>query len=106
YTLQSERLAAQREVDLANMAEVNRLVIRDMDTGVVVVDAEGRIRSRNIKAESLLGPFDSDEVESTLRSRAPVRAGRIAGWRDNLPPDTEPVTTLIGGKPISVRFVP
>jgi two-component system sensor histidine kinase PilS (NtrC family) len=106
YTVQSERLAAQREVDLANMAQVNQLVIRDMDTGVVVVDAEGRVRSRNVKAESLLGPFSSDDMESTLRSRAPALAGRIVRWRERAAADNEPVTTLIAGKPVSVRFVP
>jgi two-component system sensor histidine kinase PilS (NtrC family) len=106
YTVQSERLAAQREVDLANMAEVNQLVIRDMDTGVVVIDAEGRIRSRNAKAESLLGPFDSDQMENTLRNRAPALAGRIARWREKSAADREPATTLIAGKPVAVRFVP
>ncbi|MGH8663444.1 MAG: histidine kinase dimerization/phospho-acceptor domain-containing protein, partial [Burkholderiales bacterium] len=106
YTVQSERLAAQREVDLANMAEVNQLVIRDMDTGVVVIDAEGRIRSRNAKAESLLGAFDSDQVENSLRNRAPALAGRITRWREKSAADREPATTLIAGKPVSVRFVP
>jgi two-component system sensor histidine kinase PilS (NtrC family) len=106
YTVQSERLAAQREIDLANMAEVNQLVIRDMDAGVVVVDAEGRIRSRNAKAETLLGPFESQGVEGTLRTRAPALAGRIAHWQEQEAGACEPVTTLISGKPVSVRFVP
>lgn len=106
YTVQSERLAAQREVDLANMAEVNQLVIRDMDTGVVVIDAEGRIRSRNAKADRLLGPFDSDQIGDSLRDRAPTLAGRVARWQEMSAPDCEPDTMLISGKPVSVRFVP
>lgn len=106
YTVESERLAAQREVDLANMAQVNQLVIQDMDTGVVVVDADGRVRSRNAKAEALLGPFSSDRVETALRDRAPALARRIARWREHRPADADPATTLIGGKPVSVRFVP
>ncbi|MCC7080681.1 MAG: hypothetical protein IT530_08425 [Burkholderiales bacterium] len=106
YTVQSERLAAQREIDLANMAEVNQLVIRDMDTGVVVIDTEGRIRSRNAKADTLLGPFDPNQMEDTLRNRAPALAGRIARWREMPATDCEPATTLISGKSVSVRFVP
>ncbi len=106
YTVQSERLAAQREIDLANMAEVNQLVIRDMDAGVVVIDAEGRIRSRNAKAESLLGEIDAQGMEGTLRIRAPALAGRIAHWREQASAACEPVTTLISGKPVSIRFVP
>ena len=106
YTTESERLAAQREVDLANMAEVNQLVIQDMDAGVLVVDADGRIRSRNAKAEALLGPIDALGVEATLRERAPALAGRIARWRESFPSTLEPLTTVISGRPVSVRFVP
>lgn len=106
YTVESERIAAQRGVDLANMAEVNQLVIQDMDAGVVVVDADGRIRSRNGKAEALLGTFQSDRVETMLRERAPALAGRIVRWRESSPVEPEPATTLINGKPVSVRYVP
>jgi len=106
YTTASERLAAQRGVDLANMAEVNQLIIRDMDAGVLVVDADGRIRSRNAKAEALLGTIAGDHVGASLRERAPALAARIARWRASAGGETEPLTTLISGKPVSVRFVP
>ena len=106
YTTASEQLAAQREVDLANMAEVNQLVIQDMDAGVLVVDADGRIRSANAKAVTLLGGTDAQGIEGSLRERAPTLAGRIARWRERAPGAIEPLTTVIGGKPVSVRFVP
>jgi len=106
HAVESERLAAQRGTDLANMAQINQLVIQDMDAGVVVVDADGRIRSRNAKAEALLGPLSSEYVEGALQDRAPVLARRIARWRGQQPTDAGPATTLIGGKPVSVRFVP
>ena len=106
YTVQSEQLAAQREIDLANMAQVNQLVIQDMDAGVVVIDSDGKIRSRNAKADALLGPLRSDDVEVSLHERAPALAGRIARWRESAPANAGPTTTLIGGKPVSVRFVP
>jgi two-component system sensor histidine kinase PilS (NtrC family) len=54
----------------------------------------------------LFGPFHSDRVEETLRDRAPALASRISRWRENVPVDAEPATTLISGKPVSVRFVP
>ena len=54
-TLQSEKIAAQHEIDLANLSEVNRLVIQDMPDGVVVVDGSGVIRQINRQAETLLG---------------------------------------------------
>ncbi|MEQ1813458.1 MAG: two-component sensor histidine kinase, partial [Candidatus Nitrotoga sp.] len=43
YAVASEKLAARRGVDLANMAEANRLVIQDMPDGVLVVDELGII---------------------------------------------------------------
>ena len=106
YAVQSEQLAAQREIDLANMAQVNQLIIQDMDAGVVVIDSDGKIRSRNAKADALLGPLHADEMEISLHERAPALAGRIARWRASAPAGAEPTTTLIGGKPVSVRYVP
>ena len=106
YAVQSEQLAAQREIDLANMAQVNQLVIQDMDAGVVVIDSDGKIRSRNAKADALLGPLRSDQIETSLHERAPALAGRIARWRESAPASGGPDTTLIGGKSVSVRFVP
>ena len=55
YATASEKLAALRGVDLANMAEANRLVIQDMPDGVLVVDERGVVRQRNPSAERLLG---------------------------------------------------
>jgi two-component system sensor histidine kinase PilS (NtrC family) len=106
YTVQSEQLAAQREIDLANMAEVNQLVIQDMDDGVVVIDALGRVRSRNAKAETLLGPFEAELSGTTLGARAPALAARIARWREAPGADMEPATIVVSGKPVSVRYMP
>ena len=50
----NEALAAQRGLDLANMAQLTDFVIQQMDTGVMVLDAEGRIRLMNRSARHLL----------------------------------------------------
>ncbi|MEO8133233.1 MAG: HAMP domain-containing sensor histidine kinase [Betaproteobacteria bacterium] len=50
----SEDLAAQRGIDLANLEQVNQLVIRDMDGGVLVVDEAGIVRNRNAQADRIL----------------------------------------------------
>ena len=79
-TLQSEKIAAQREVDLANLSEVNRLVIQDMPDGVVVVDGAGVIRQINRQAEALLGAFrNRDGV--MLVDYAPGLAAHLGRWR-------------------------
>ena len=79
-TLQSEKIAAQREIDLANLSEVNRLVIQDMPDGVVVVDGAGVIRQINKQAETLLGALrERDGV--MLVDYAHGLAAHLARWR-------------------------
>jgi two-component system sensor histidine kinase PilS (NtrC family) len=80
YAAASERLAAQREVDLANMAQVNQLVIQDMQDGVLVVDAQGAIRQINARAERLLGPVRAEEGVQ-LWDYAPGLAATYERWR-------------------------
>jgi two-component system sensor histidine kinase PilS (NtrC family) len=80
YAAASERLAAQREVDLANMAQVNQLVIQDMQDGVLVVDAQGAIRQINARAERLLGPVRAEQGVQ-LWDYAPGLAATYERWR-------------------------
>lgn len=80
YAAASERLAAQREVDLANMAQVNELVIQDMHDGVLVVDATGVIRHINARAEHMLGPLRGQR-DLQLWDYAPGLAASFERWR-------------------------
>jgi two-component system sensor histidine kinase PilS (NtrC family) len=49
-----EGLAARRGRDLENQLEINRLVIAQMDQGVLVIDAQTRVRANNRAARVLL----------------------------------------------------
>ena len=51
----SEELAAEREVDLANLAQLNEHIIRRMQAGILAIDAQGHIRLMNRSAQRLLG---------------------------------------------------
>jgi two-component system sensor histidine kinase PilS (NtrC family) len=51
----NEELARQRGIDLANQLSVSERVIRDMQDGVMVVDAGEKVRQWNPQAEALLG---------------------------------------------------
>ncbi|MEQ1813995.1 MAG: ATP-binding protein [Candidatus Nitrotoga sp.] len=79
-------------MDLANMAEANRLVIQDMPDGVLVVDELGIIRQHNPSAERLLGRHFQDVQELTLEECAPELAGRLALWRHDPGRKYEPLT--------------
>jgi two-component system sensor histidine kinase PilS (NtrC family) len=57
YTKASEDLAAQRGIDVANLEQVNRLIIQDMQDGVLVVDLTGVVRGHNAQVTRLLGGF-------------------------------------------------
>jgi two-component system, NtrC family, sensor histidine kinase PilS len=51
----NEDLVRTRSADLRNQLEVNRLIIRDMSSGVLVVDAQGLVVLANPEAQRLLG---------------------------------------------------
>jgi two-component system sensor histidine kinase PilS (NtrC family) len=104
YTQASERLAAQRELDLANMALVNQLVIRDMQDGVLVVDEKGIIRLHNVRAERLLGPISHGLEDSALAEYAPALAARFEIWREQA--GTEVDSEIPFSRNVSARFVP
>src|SRR5207244_10139754 len=57
YAKLSEDLAAQRGIDVANLKQVNRLIIQDMQDGVLVVDLNGIVRGHNAQVTRLLGNF-------------------------------------------------
>ena len=82
YAAASERLAAQREVDLENLAQVNQLVIQDMQDGVLVVDMDGVIRHINARAEHMLGPL-AGQRDALLPQYAPALAESFRRWRDD-----------------------
>jgi len=104
HTLASEELAARREIDLANMEQVNALVIRDMQDGVLVVDGRGVIRQSNARAEQLLGPIRRERGEVRITEYAPALGARFERWRDRKvadATDARPLSTEVGA-----RFVP
>jgi two-component system sensor histidine kinase PilS (NtrC family) len=80
YARTSEQIAEERKIDLANLSQINELVIRDMQDGILVVDGEGRIRQENPRATQLLGPMPQGR-RPTISEYAPEIAGLLAAWR-------------------------
>ncbi|MGH8743989.1 MAG: sensor histidine kinase [Burkholderiales bacterium] len=102
YAQASERLALQRGLDLANLAQVNQLVIQDMQDGVLVVDEKGAIRQHNSQAERLLGTLTHERKGMLLREYAPALVQRLERWRNQPNAVIEPLagsrTRLIGAR--------
>lgn len=76
---ETERLAAQRGIDLANLARLNEQVIQQMHTGVLVVDGAGDVRLANQAASKLLGD-QALRPGMSLEQIVPNLAQAIHGW--------------------------
>lgn len=79
YAMESQQLAQRRGHDLASLSEANRLVMRDMQDGVLVVDEHGAIMQMNPGAERLLRR--SVSPGSLLSETLPVLFGQYAMWK-------------------------
>ena len=75
-----ERLARSRGRDLQNQLAINRLVIAQMDEGVIVVDRAGRVRANNRAARRMLGLDPSDQLTGEQLSDMPAGAGLAAAF--------------------------
>ena len=102
----SEKLAQQRGVDLANLAQVNQLVIQDMQDGVLVVDQDGKIRQNNSQAEKMLGIVINKALDLSLGEYSPPLAERFRRWRDNHAASFDSLRVKATGRQIRARFVP
>ncbi|MFN8756290.1 MAG: sensor histidine kinase [Burkholderiales bacterium] len=80
YARGAAQIAQQRGVDLENLAQINELVIRDMQDGFIVVDENGVIRQHNTQSESLI-PSLIDATSQPLERVAPQLAQLLEDWR-------------------------
>ena len=72
--LAREELAARGSMEMARQqAQLNRLVIEEMEEGVLVVDRRGRVRAANPAARALLAP-------SGMSRPAPFQLRGVQAW--------------------------
>lgn len=79
YAVDSQQLAQRRGRDLISLSEANRLVMRDMQDGVLVVDEHGVIMQMNPSAARLLR--HSALSGSPLAENFPLLFGQYALWK-------------------------
>ncbi len=102
---QTEQLAARRQVDIADLSKLNDFIIQCMDTGVVVVDQDQRLRLMNAAALQLL-----DLPISATGSRLTAVAPQLALWlsaqtkRPKAPPDRS-AAVLVNGHEVRPSFL-
>ncbi len=77
------QLAAEQASSILNLEQLNQLVIRRMRTGVLVVDAEGRVLTTNDAALQLLHDDDRQGTVPSLTELPPVLLQLLRQWQGN-----------------------
>jgi two-component system, NtrC family, sensor histidine kinase PilS len=99
----SAALAEKRGEELANLSEINELVIRRMRTGLLVVDGGHRIRLANEAVMALLGNPSPDK--RLLSEAAPILHESLWKWRRNRAQTPKAMTIAEGAPEVLPRFV-
>jgi two-component system sensor histidine kinase PilS (NtrC family) len=99
---ETEALAERRGIDLANLAQINELIIRRMNTGVLVVDDANRVHLWNESAWALLG--NPTSAQSDLGSVAPELSRRLYHWRTTRKADNTSVALAQDVPEVIPRF--
>ena len=103
----NQQLANQRGDEVANLFQINELIIRRMRTGVLVVDGSNRITLANEAASLLLGDTDGDGhggVRLDLASAAPALARRLQRWRSGWDKEETPLQLAPDQPEVQPRF--
>lgn len=95
----NQQLAEQRGIDLANETQLNRMILEQSREGVIVVDADHRIRYANPAATQMLR-IPLERIGETTLSRPPLATinpdlnEALHAWRQT--PDSDLSETHIG----------
>lgn len=105
-TRRTQQLADQRGAEVANLVEVNELIIRRMRTGVLVVDTTGRITLANEAATALLGDIEGTLAteRTTLASASSELARRLQRWRGGWHEEEQPLQLRPDQPEVQPRF--
>jgi two-component system sensor histidine kinase PilS (NtrC family) len=112
-----EKLARSRGRDLQNQLAINRLVIAQMDQGVIVVDKTGRVRANNRAARRMLGLDSAAQLTGELLADIPAASelavafiawsegGRSEGlWSNTIVPTAENGAEIAPEARLRARF--
>ncbi|MDE2089726.1 MAG: ATPase [Gammaproteobacteria bacterium] len=102
---ESEALAVQRGVDLANMTQLNEYIIQHMRSGILVVDKDNRVRLLNQSAWYLLGMPGNSQLRP-LGGIAPELAEQLASWRRDPTAPPRPFRLSATASDTLPRFAP
>ena len=102
----NQQLANQRGDEVANLFQINELIIRRMRTGVLVVDGANRITLANEAASTLIGDADgnSGSGQLELSSASPELSRRLQRWRNGWATEELPLQISPDQPEVQPRF--
>jgi len=98
----SAALARQRGVDLANLEQLNRRVVQQLESGLLVIDPDNYVRLANDTARNLLGMHGA--AAQRLDCMAPELASQLKQWRTDHRWSDSPVAVKLMGSSVIPRF--
>lgn len=78
-------LAKRRGIDLANLSQLNQSILDQLQTGIIVLDHNAKIRHLNPTAWDMLGQPE-DWRENPLKDFAPELFSHLDFWKSNVAP--------------------
>ena len=102
----TEALAQQRGVDLANLGQVNDLIIQRMHSGVLACDQEGQVHMMNRTARSFLGVTSENLPKLMLADLSSDLAEQLHQWQGRVAGGMRSIIRSRTGYALLSRFVP
>jgi two-component system sensor histidine kinase PilS (NtrC family) len=102
----TEALAKQRGVDLANMAQVNELIIQRMHAGVLACDRDGTVYMLNKTARNFLGLPAGESPSKQLAELSAELSTQFGYWQGKVTGSGRRVIETATGFTLLPRFIP
>ena len=102
----AEELAGNRASDLYNLQRLNEQIVQHMQTGILLVNNEGLVRTMNKSATRLLAP-DAQIIETQsglLTDYCAPLAEQFKQWKISGTHRAKPFTIIEGGRPVIANF--
>lgn len=100
---ESEALSAQRALDLASLARLNEHIVQRMQSGIVALDGDGRVRLMNAAAARLLGAGNGSEGRAIAEVSAEL-GRQFQFWREGHTQPEDPLHSDAGGVEFLASF--
>jgi two-component system sensor histidine kinase PilS (NtrC family) len=101
----SEAVISQQRLDLANLEQLNDYVIQHMQTGILVIDAESRLRLINDAAWYLLGMPDA-KSDRPIKQICPPLFERLKHWQERQGQEPGSFRPTTDGRELKPGFSP